>query len=106
MSDTANWSYANTATVKPFSGIDLMSGVTSYGAEYEIACTWTAKAEQMRDDNGAEFVSKHEIFTEDSRPKCLDLIKLNGFDRWEEIRSKTGWDMSFFGETPDFKLVT
>ncbi|SJN24425.1 hypothetical protein FM109_05480 [Vibrio casei] len=60
----------------------------------------------MRDDKGQEFVSKNEIFTEDKRPKYLDLIQLNGDTQWQEIRSVTGWDMSFFNEEPDFKLVT
>ncbi|MFV0411146.1 MAG: hypothetical protein ACK5LJ_16035 [Paracoccus sp. (in: a-proteobacteria)] len=105
MSSTANWSYANTATVKPYLGQDEW-GNASYGAEYTIACTWAAKAEQQRDATGAEFVTQNQIYTEDARPKFLDLIKLNGSDRWDEIRNVTGWDMSFFGEIPDFLLVT
>nr|MBO2511803.1 hypothetical protein [Gammaproteobacteria bacterium] len=106
MSKTASWSYTNTATVKPFVSIDPMTQESIYGEEYQIACTWTAKSEQARDDNGAEFVSRHEIFTEDPRPKYLDKIQLNGSTEWEEIRSVTGWDMSPFGETPDYRLVT
>jgi hypothetical protein len=106
LSATANWSYTNVATVRPFLSIDLMSQETLYGPEYEIACTWAAKSEQARDDNGAEFVSRHMIYTEDSRPKYLDMIQFEGSDGWEEIRSVTNWDMSFFGEDPDFLLVT
>lgn len=106
MSTTANWSYTNTATVRPFVSIDLMTQESVYGEEYQIACTWTAKSEQARDDNGAEFVSRHMIYTEDKRPKYLDKIQLNGSTEWEEIRSVTGWDMSPFGEEPDFLLVT
>ncbi|HCF2125413.1 TPA: hypothetical protein NH984_006374, partial [Pseudomonas aeruginosa] len=73
---------------------------------------WTAKSEQMREEGGqsgargAEFVSRHQIFTEDRRPKYLDLIQFDGSNGWEEIRSVTNWDMSFFGEQPDFLLVT
>lgn len=44
--------------------------------------------------------------TEDRRPKYLDLIHFDGSNGWEEIRSVTNWDMSFFGEQPDFLLVT
>jgi len=106
VSNTASWSYTNTATVKPFVSIDLMSGVTVYGAEFQIACTWTAESTQHRDSNGAEFVSRHVVFTEDARPKHLDLISFDGSNGWQEIRSVTNWDMSPFGETPDFKLVT
>ncbi|WP_254413725.1 hypothetical protein [Vibrio furnissii] len=106
MSNTANWSYTNTAIVRPLVSFDQWTQQSIYGDEYEIACTWEAKSEQMRDSNGAEFVTKNIIYTEDSRPKHLDLIKLNGKDNFEEIRDVTEWDMSFFGETPDYKVVT
>lgn len=112
LSKTANWSYTNTATINPFVSIDLMTQESIYGEEFTIACTWEAKSEAVRDvggqsgSRGAEFVSKHHIYTEDPRPKYLDLIQLNGSDEWEEIRSVTGWDMSPFGEEPDFLLVT
>lgn len=106
MSKTSEWVYTNTATIKPFISLDQWDGEAVYGEEYEIACTWTAKSEQMRDDKGQEFVSKNEIFTEDNRPKYLDMIMLNGDDKWQEIRAVTGFDMSFFSETPDYKLVT
>ncbi len=105
MSATAAWSYTNTATVRPFTGSGEWGGA-SYGPEYEIACTWAAKAEQMRDATGAEFVSRSQIFTEDKRPKYLDMIRLNGSEEWQEIRGVTEWDMSPFGEEPDFLLVT
>lgn len=112
LSQTANWSYTNIATVRPFLSIDLMNQKAIYGEEYQIECTWAAKHEQVRDmggqggSQGAEFVSRHMIYTEDKRPKFLDLIQFDGSDGWEEIRSVTNWDMSFFGEEPDFLLVT
>lgn len=106
MSKTANWSYTNKATVRPFVSIDQWSGVTVYGEEFEIDCTWTAKSEQMRDQEGKEFISNYEIYTENALPKYLDLIQLSGHTEWQEIRSRTEWDMSFFGEIPDYKLVT
>jgi hypothetical protein len=112
LSETAAWSYTNTATVRPFVKIDLMTQKTTYGPEYEISCTWEAKNEMVRDaggqggSKGAEFVSRHMVYTEDKRPKYRDLIKFEGSDGWEEIRSVTNWDMSFFDEEPDFLLVT
>ncbi|MCO3960266.1 hypothetical protein FA108_32280, partial [Pseudomonas aeruginosa] len=51
MSTTANWSYTNTATVRPFLHFDLSTQEAVYGPEYEIACTWVAKGEQVRDNN-------------------------------------------------------
>lgn len=111
MSNTANWSYTNTAQVRPVTGRDQWGGKT-YGTVYEIACTWTAEATQERERGGmqgaqgAEFIARHTIFTEDARPQYLDEVMFDGSDGWEEIRSRTNWDMSFFGEIPDFKLVT
>lgn len=105
MSEIARWSYQNTAKVKPFLGMSEWGGA-SYGAEYEIACTWIAESAQVRDNNGAEFVGRHTIYTEDPRPGYLDMIQLGGEGAWEEIRSKTGYDMAMFGDTMDFKLVT
>lgn len=106
MSETANWSYENKATIKPVIGIDHFTGGMKYGEEYEIDCTWTAENELMRDDKGQEFISSTFIFTEDKRPKVLDMIKIHdGFSGFQEIKAKTGWDMSFFDEEPDFKLA-
>lgn len=109
MSTTASWSYTNTATVKPFLSLDLMTGQTIYGEPFEIACTWVAKSEQRRNQDGAEFVSRFQIYTEDARPAYLDMVLLNGDDPatgWQEIRDREYFDMSFFGEEPDFTLIT
>ena len=106
MSATAAWSYTNVATIKPRIGEDSWTGEVQYGPEYEIACTWAAETTQARDDNGAEFVGRHTIYTEDLRPQFLDLIRFQGSGGWEEIRSRTEWDMSPFGENPDVKLIT
>lgn len=106
MSSIARWSYKATATIKPFISIDDWSGAVTYGPEYTIACNWTAEAEQYRTSDGAEFVSRHVIYTEDLRPKRLDMIQFDGSDGWEEIRDRTVWDMALFGDTPDVKLTT
>lgn len=105
MSTTANWSYANVATVKPFVSRDDFDGETTYGTEYEIACTFIGKVESRIDDIGNEYISRTVIWTEDERPKRLDLIKLNGESLYHEIRNRTRYDMSFFGENDDYELV-
>lgn len=105
MSETANWTYTNTATVKPLISRDSW-GAETWGDPYQIACTWTAESQQMTDAEGKEFVSKNIIFTEDKRPKYGDMILLNGSSQFDQIRAVTDWDMSFFEEEPDFKLVT
>lgn len=108
MSSLGRWSYKNTATVRPFLGMDGMTQESSYGPDFTIACNWIARSDQMRSDDGAEFVSRHLIYTEDARPKYLDLVMLPGIDGWQEIRSKTQWEMLAFGdgEIPDYMLAT
>lgn len=109
MSETSRWSYTNTATVRPFVSRDDFDGTVVYGDEYEIACTWAAESKEMRDATGAEFISNYIIWSEDPRPKHLDLIKLNtvALTNWQEIRSHMEWDMSFFQDPmPDFRTVT
>lgn len=112
MSSISRWSYTNTATIRPFVGHDSWTGQTTYGDPYTIACTWTSVDLQERGVGGQsgaqghERLLKHEVYTEDSRPKYLDLIQLTGHEDWETIRSRTEWDMSMFGDTPDFKLLT
>lgn len=86
--------------------LDMMTGMSVYGDQYPIACTWVSKTQQVRDKNGAEFISEYEIYTESALPAYLDEISIDGGVTWQEIRSVTQWDMSFFGETPDYKLVT
>lgn len=105
MSEVARWTYTNTATVKPLVGVDEW-GASTYGPEYTIACTWGTDGKQERRDDGAELVSTDTIYTEDPRPKRLDLIRLNGHDEFQEIRGRVEYDMSFFNDTPDYELKT
>lgn len=106
MSSIARWSYKNVATVQPFVSMDDWTGAVIYGPEYTIACNWIAESTQQRDQTGAEFISRQIIYTEDLRPKYLDLIRLGTQDDWQEVRSKTEWEMAMFGDVADFKLVT
>ncbi len=106
MSKIARWSYTNVATIRPRTGTEDLTGAGVYGAEYTIACTWSAEASQQRGNDGAEFVARHVIYTEDLRPQFLDMIQFQGSNGWEEIRSTTTWDMSPFSDVPDRKLIT
>lgn len=109
VSEISDWIYTRKLLVRPYLGRDTWGAGESYGPEYEIRGTWTAEAEQMRDPTGAEFVSRHSVLTPDPRPKRLDLIKPVGestWTEWEEIRSQLEWDMSFFEDTNDYRLVT
>lgn len=116
MSSISRWSYRNIATVWPYVSEDLENGGTVFGVPYTIACTWTRKAEQRRDANGAEFISRDTFWTEDARPQYRDYIaKLDQSGNPDpisagaaEIRTVTDWDMSCFSEadSPDYELVT
>lgn len=108
MSSIARWSYTNTATVRPWLSEDGYERVPVYGEPYEIACTWAAESKEMTAADGKEFVSAYIIWSEDARPKHLDLIKLNTVAEtdWQEIRSHMEWDMSMFADVPDYRTVT
>lgn len=111
MSNTANWSYTNVATVWPLLGFDDFNGVSTYGDPYLIACTWAVLSEVRVDGDGKEFTSNSIFWTEDARPQYKDrIVKLDRrSESWtvgEQIRSVKDWDMSFFDEIPDYALVT
>ena len=112
MSSIARWSYKYTATVKPFEAVDGMTGAILYGAEYDILCNVTAAVNEERlmggasGANGNEAVATHVIYTEDGRPQKGDMIQFVESDGWQEILSRTFWDMTAFGDIPDYKLVT
>lgn len=105
MSSIANWSYTNLATVKPVTGRDKY-GEPTFGEPYEIKCGWGASSKVGMSDGGQEFIVRHNIYTEDPRPKYLDHVQLNGHTAWEEIKSRQEWEMSAFGDTPDYQLQT
>lgn len=106
MSEIARWSYKSVALIRPLLERDAWSKEPIYGAEYQIYCTWIAESNQQVDAVGREFVSRHVIFTEDSRPKYQDLIMIPDVTDWEVVRSVTQWDMAAFSDIPDYKLVT
>lgn len=105
MSEIANWSYTNTATITPFIARDKY-GKSTYGEPYEIKCTWRAKAQQGVTPAGVQFITNSLIYTEDPRPKYLDMIQLNGSDKQDEIKGVGKDDMSMFAMAPDFILMT
>lgn len=116
MSTTANWSYTNVATVWPLEGeADAWTDQEkTYGTPYTIACTWvtgagrTASGDRTMDNNGVEFTPSCSYYHEDPRPKYGDwIVRGNGADRLlgEMIKSHAEYDMSFFGEFPDYMSI-
>lgn len=97
----------------------FFSSVT--GTPYLIDCTWEINQEQAIDDAGTEFTTNLIISTElkhngvdvrkplrndyvavgDTTPEP-DPVKAKG----DVIRAVKMWDMSFFDEEPDYKILT
>lgn len=113
MSTTANWSYTNVATVWPLlastgDGWDGPAG--SYGAPYQVACTWVGGGEKMTNNDGEEFAPSFRFWHEDKRVKYGDWIargvQTDRIASGEQVKQHVEYDMSFFGEEPDFMSVT
>jgi hypothetical protein len=121
MSKTAEWVYTNVATVYPKDWVDDREGITDFGVPYLIACTWEDNQETANDSTGTEFLTKSIFYTESKHhgayvrlPVRGDFIR-KGDTRYEgdpvdaegdEVRAVKDWDMSFFGEDPDYKILT
>ena len=111
MSSIANWSYTYLATVYPFLGMDGVTGADSYGMPYQIMCNVTAATADERKDNvnGKDHVeanATHVIYTEDARPQKDDMIEFIESGGKRKIIDRTFWEMTAFGDAPDYKLVT
>ena len=120
MSATANWSYTNVATVYP-RVYDDWNNTWTNGTPYLIDCTWTANNEVAVDGSGKEFTTNLIFFTELKRngvtatmpqrdwyiargdtTALSDPLKAGA----NVIKAVTDWAMSFFGEEPDYKILT
>lgn len=112
MSATANWSYTNTATILPRNEQQSSDGwgapAGGYGEPYQIACTWVGGGDLMRASDGVEFTPSVRFYHEDKRVKDGDLIAkgvTDDIEKFSEIRAHIEYDMSPFGEEPDFMSV-
>ncbi|ELS6623304.1 hypothetical protein R5S96_003954 [Salmonella enterica] len=120
MSVTAKWCYTNVATVYP-RVYDDWNNTWTNGTPYLINCTWTANNEVAVDASGKEFTTNLIFFTELKRngvtanmpqrdwyiargdtTALSDPLKAGA----NVIRAVTDWDMSPFGEEPDYKIMT
>ena len=121
MSATSEWVYTNVATVWPVGAFDDWTGKQTYGAPYLIACTWEANKEIAIDDTGKEFTTNLIFFTESKyqgvfvrQPVRHDYIQKGDSSAQadpvaagaDKVKAVKEWDMSFFGEEPDYKVMT
>lgn len=117
MSNTANWSYTNIATVYPHIGYDGENNVDTYGTPYLIKCTWKDEAPNVSgafvDSLGVERVRKTSFYTENNKIKQGDFIVKGDktslsleASNAEKVEFVLEYDMSAFGETPDYEVVT
>lgn len=120
MSETANWCYTNVATVYPRTYDGLTGGWTT-GTPYLVDCTWEANNETAVDSSGKEFTTSL-IFHTGMKRGGADVTKperdwyIARGDTTAQadplkaganvIKAVTEWDMSFFSEEPDYKIMT
>lgn len=113
MSAAASWSYTATATLWPRKGRDEWSGAASFGPPEPVACDYGAESKTMRDARGAEFVVRHEIFTERADIKAGDMIMIGASTAAdplaagaEEVRSVTRHADTFDRKADDWVVAT
>lgn len=113
MSDTANWSYTNEATVWPVieqtgNGWDDIDNSQEYGPPFKIKCTFASGNKQLTDKYALEQVPDLIVWHEDDRVKYGDRIAVGAGATFENslvITNNKFYDMSFFGETMDYITV-
>lgn len=114
MSATARWTYTNVSTLWPNLGRHPETREPVWGAPVVIACTFETMGDTQTDENGKEFVPQDTVWHEDKTPiKAGDRVVIGESltdllppDRSKVLRKVGGWDMSFFGEEPDFVFYT
>lgn len=114
MSATARWSYTNSATIWRQGPRDPVTREPTWEAPIVIDCTFESDGKLQTTDNGEQFTPNHTVYHEDAR-------KIGSGDRIlvgevsdaatppenSEVIQRTGmFDMSFFGEDPDFVIYT
>lgn len=98
-------------------GYDGENNVDTYGQPYLVKCTWKDEAPNALgayiDSLGVERVRKTTFYTEDNRIKQGDFIvkgdktslQLEASNA-EQVEFVLEYDMSVFGEIPDYEVVT
>lgn len=117
MSNTANWSYTNIATVYPHIKYDGEKNTHVYGTPYLIKCTWKDETPSALgayvDSLGVERVRKTTFYTEDRRVKQGDFIAKRDTSSLslelanaDAVNYVLEYDMSAFGEINDYEVIT
>ena len=114
MSATSRWAYQNVATLWTEGPRDPYTREPTWDGPHVIACTFETMGDTQTDDNGQEFVPQDTVWHEspmqiNSGDRIVigeELIDITPPARAKTIRKVGMWDMSFFGETPDYVLFT
>lgn len=114
MSATSRWSYTNVATLWTEGPRDPYTGVPGWSGPHHIACTFETMGETQTDDSGQQFVPQDTVWHENPMAiKAGDRIVIgesldipNPPANAKIVRKVGMWDMSFFGESPDYVLFT
>lgn len=114
MSAAAAWANTATATHWPRTGRDGWTGAESFGAPATFACDYKSEAKRMTDATGAEFVTRHVLYTERSTiargdyvligtSTAIDPTTVQGA---EEVKAVTRFNDTFDRLADDYMVAT
>lgn len=113
MSSVARWSYTAKATHWPLQTAADWKGARSFGNPVEFACDYQAKAQNMTDSAGREFVSRQQIYTEHVGILAGDRVLIGestSVDPVEagawEVKAVTRWGDTFERVADDYLVAT
>jgi hypothetical protein len=113
MSSVARWSYTAKATHWPLQTAADWKGARAFGSPVEFACDYQAKAQNMTDAAGREFVSRQQIYTEHVGILVGDRVLIGestaidpvAAGAWE-VKAVTRWGDTFERVSDDYLVAT
>jgi hypothetical protein len=113
MSSVARWSYTAKATHWPLQTAADWKGARAFGSPVEFACDYQAKAQNLTDANGREFVSRQQLYTEYAHIVVGDRVTIGestavdpvAAGAWE-VKAVTRWGDTFERVSDDYMVAT
>lgn len=114
MSAAASWSYTARATLWALQSRDGWTGAAQFASPVTFRCDYKSEAKRMTDPAGAEFVTRHMLYTERSDIRRGDFVLIGTstapdpttVQGAEEVRSVTRFADTFDRKADDFMVAT
>ena len=114
MSAAAAWANTARATLWSLLGRDGWSGGLQFAAPATFRCDYKSEARRMTDATGAEFVTRHMLYTERADIKRGDFVLIGTSTETdpttvtgaEEVRSVTRFGDTFDRRADDYVVAT